>query len=125
MWADVALDATVVLTLQALEESMWRSETRFDRAYMEAVLHPGFTEVGRSGRIFSRDEVLDMPHVDIRVEIPRSTFEVSEIAEGVALIGYQTIPSDSMHGAAHRASVWVDGGARWLLRYHQGTPVAL
>ena len=66
-----------------------------------------------------------MPHVEIRVEIPRSSFEVSEIAEGVALIVYTTIPTESMHGAAHRSSVWVDGGARWLLRYHQGTPVAL
>ena len=124
-WADMALDATVVLTLQALEESMWRSETRFDRAYMEAVLHPGFTEVGRSGRVFSRDEVLDMPHVEIHVDIPRATFEVSEIAEGVALIVYETLPTDSVHGAAHRASVWVDGGKRWLLRYHQGTPAAI
>ncbi len=121
----MALDATATLTLQALEESMWRSETRFDRAYMDAVLHPDFTEVGRSGRLFSRDEVLDMPHVEIRVDIPRETFTVAEIAEGVALVSYQTIPVDSLHGAAHRCSLWVADGTRWLMRYHQGTPSAL
>ena len=121
----MALDATTALTLQALEESMWRTDTRFDRAYMEAVLHPEFTEVGRSGRLFSREEVLDMPHVEIRVEIPRETFAVSEVADGVALVSYQTIPVDSLHGSAHRSSLWIAVGTRWLLRYHQGTPSAL
>lgn len=119
------LDATAVLTLQALEESMWRAETRFDPAYMNAVLHPEFAEVGRSGRVFTRDEVLNMPPVPISIEIPRATFSVSEIADGIALVVYETIPTDSMHGAAHRSSVWVLDGARWLLRYHQGTPAAL
>ena len=121
----MALDATAVLTLQALEESMWRAETRFDRAYMNAVLHPEFTEVGRSGRVFSRDEVLGMPAVPIAVDIPRETFSVAEIAPGVALVSYETVPTDSRHGAAHRGSVWVLDGSRWLLRYHQGTPAAL
>lgn len=121
----MALDAKVAVTLQALEESMWRTETRFDRAYMNAVLHPDFAEVGRSGRVFSRDEVLDMPQVPINVEIPRSSFSATEIADGVALIVYETVPVDSMHGAAHRSSVWLAVGTRWLLRYHQGTPAAL
>jgi ribonuclease HI len=121
----VALDATTVLTLQALEESMWRSETRFDGTYMNAVLHPDFTEVGRSGRVFTRDEVLGMPPVDIAVEIPRATFSATEVSPGVALVSYETVPRESLHGAAHRGSVWVLDGSRWLLRYHQGTPAAI
>ena len=120
----MALDATTVLTLQALEESMWRAEMRFDAAYMNAVLHADFTEVGRSGRVFSRDEVLGMPTVPIDVTIPRETLAISEIATGVALVSYETVPVESLHGAAHRASVWVLDGSRWLLRYHQGTPAA-
>jgi ribonuclease HI len=92
---------------------------------MNAVLHPEFTEVGRSGRVFSRDEVLGMPAVPIAVDIPRETFSVAEIAPGVALVSYETVPTDSRHGAAHRGSVWVLDGSRWLLRYHQGTPAAL
>ncbi len=103
---------------------MWRSETRFDSAYMNAVLHPEFTEVGRSGRVFSRDEVLGMPAVPISVDIPRATFSASEVVDGVALVNYETVPVDSMHGAAFRSSVWVRVDSRWLLRYHQGTPAA-
>jgi len=121
----MTLDPIAALTLQALEESMWRTETRFDRAYMDAVLHPEFAEVGRSGRVFTRDEVLDMPHVEIRVDIPRESFSAVEIAPGVALVSYQTVPTESLHGAAHRASIWLADGDRWLLRYHHGTPAAL
>ena len=120
----MALDSTTALTLQALEESMWRTATRFDRGYMDAVLHPLFTEVGRSGRVFTREEVLDMGPVEINVEIPRATFEFSELADGVVLARYESIPTDSIHGAAHRASVWVADGLTWLLRYHHGTPAA-
>jgi len=35
-----------------LEESMWRAETRFDRGYVERLLHPDFFEFGRSGRVW-------------------------------------------------------------------------
>ena len=120
----MALDSTTALTLKALEESMWRTATRLDRAYMDAVLHPLFTEVGRSGRIFTREEVLDMSPVEIHISIPHATFETSEVADGVVLVRYESIPTDSMHGAAHRASVWVSDESKWQLRYHQGTPAA-
>ncbi|MGC4174912.1 DUF4440 domain-containing protein [Demequina sp.] len=118
------LDATATLTLQALEESVWRDETRFDHAYMNAVLHPEFTEVGRSGRVFTRDEVLEMPAVSIDVDIPRATFSVQELVADAALVSYETVPRESRHGAAHRASVWVCVEGTWRLRYHQGTPAA-
>lgn len=116
------VDAATAVTLQALEESMWRTETRFDRSYMEAVLHPNFVEIGRSGRLFSRAEVLDKQWVEISVEIPLSDLTFSEICANAVLLTYTTVPLRSEHGAARRSSVWVLEGDRWLLRYHQGTP---
>lgn len=35
--------------LRGLEQSLWRSDTRFDRQYMEEVPAPDFIEFGRSG----------------------------------------------------------------------------
>jgi len=88
----MALESIALLTLQALEESMWVSESRFDPTYMDAVLHPDFTEVGRSGRLFTRDDVLSMPAVEIRVEIPLRGLEIVEIAPDVVLTRYTTVP---------------------------------
>lgn len=121
----MGIDATAILTLQAFEESMWRTEMRFDRRYMEAVLHPDFTEIGRSGRMFSRSDVLEMPSIDIDVRIPLSDLTFSNVADGVVLLTYTTVPERSEHGAARRVSMWVLEGERWLLRYRQGTPTSL
>ncbi len=120
----MALESIALLTLQALEESMWVSESRFDPTYMDAVLHPDFTEVGRSGRLFTRDDVLSMPPVEIRIEIPLRGLEIVEIAPDVVLTRYTTVPLDSPHGAAHRTSIWLHEDERWLLRFHQGTPTS-
>lgn len=104
---------------------MWVSESRFDPTYMDAVLHPDFTEIGRSGRLFTRADVLSMPPVDIRVEIPLRDLDIVEIAPHVVLTRYTTVPLDSPHGTAHRSSMWLLEDERWLLRFHQGTPAEL
>jgi hypothetical protein len=49
-------DASAVL--RDLEESLWREETRFDRAHMGVVLAPGFLEFGMSGRRYDRDAII-------------------------------------------------------------------
>lgn len=41
--------------LMRLEESMWREETRFDKAFMERALAPDFFEFGRLGGERIRD----------------------------------------------------------------------
>ena len=47
--------------LMSLECSLWQSQTRFDRAYVEKTLAPDFFEFGRSGRIHQRADTIDVP----------------------------------------------------------------
>lgn len=47
--------------LQALEEPLWRAETRFSLEYMERILAPDFFEFGRSGRVYQRRDALNIP----------------------------------------------------------------
>ncbi|MDZ4089553.1 MAG: nuclear transport factor 2 family protein [Tabrizicola sp.] len=44
--------------LAALEHTLWHSETRHDHALMEATFAPDFREFGRSGRRYTRDDLL-------------------------------------------------------------------
>lgn len=111
--------------LRALEESLWRSGTRFDRAHMEAVLADDFTEVGRSGRVWTRAQVLDMPAVELTVELPLPGFAVRLLVDGVALATYRSVVYTEDAGSplvAHRSSLWVRAGSRWRLAFHTGTP---
>ncbi|WP_084126807.1 DUF4440 domain-containing protein [Demequina sp. NBRC 110054] len=112
------------LLLQAMEEAMWRAETRFDRSYMDAVLAPSYVEIGQSGRIYTRDEVLDLPFQEIDVKLPLTDFRVEAFCSHGAMVLYTSIPKHGDRGAAHRSSIW-ERSERWRLRYHQATPVDL
>ena len=120
----MALDATAVLTLQALEESMWRAETRFDASYMQAILDPDFSEVGQSGRIYTREETLELQEIAIDITLPLLNFSAAELAEGVAHVTYTSVPERSTRGVAHRSSIWINRNG-WKLRYHQATVTEL
>ena len=111
--------------LQVLEEGLWRGATRFDRAHMEDVLAADFAEVGRSGRAWTRAEVLDMPVVAIDVELPLPGFAVRQPAPGVAVTTYRSVVAvDGGTQVSHRSSLWVHDGGRWRIAFHQGTPAS-
>jgi hypothetical protein len=109
--------------LRRLEESLWRGETRFDRDRMNEVLAPDFFEFGRSGRVYRREDTLDVPARPINATLPLAKFAVRLIAADVALVTYL---SEVTHGegrdVANRSSLWSRHAGGWRLRFHQGTP---
>ncbi|WP_062078983.1 nuclear transport factor 2 family protein [Demequina globuliformis] len=108
------------LTLQAMEEAMWRADTRFDARYMDAVLAENFHEVGQSGRTYTREDTLALRGIEIDITFPLRDFSAVAICEDVALVTYTAVPERG-RGVSHRSSVWVNDG-RWKLRFHQATP---
>ena len=110
-----------VLTLQAMEEAMWSADTRFDTRFMDAVLAPNFSEVGRSARIYTREETLQLELAEIDIQLPLVDFTAVAICEDVALVRYTALPARSERGATQRTSVWINDGS-WKLRFHQATP---
>ncbi|MEQ1872134.1 MAG: DUF4440 domain-containing protein [Ilumatobacteraceae bacterium] len=113
----------VAAVLQPLEESLWRSETRYDAAYMEAILAPDFVEFGCSGRIWSKSGGVPMGSEPIAVALPLPAFTVRLVGEGVALVTYVSEVQYETLQRANRSSLWVFNGVRWRLMFHQGTPV--
>lgn len=110
--------------LEHLEEGLWRGETRFDREWMDRVLHPEFSEVGRSGRTYSRAEIIAASSGHLEVELPLERYRMQLIDEDVALVRY--VSRQTMDGEARpaeRSSMWVNTNDGWQLRFHQGTPL--
>jgi uncharacterized protein (DUF952 family) len=108
--------------LEHLEEGLWIDETRFDRRWMNQMLHPEFSEVGRSGRTHTREETLASPALPLQVELPLERYRMQLIDEDVALVRYvsrQTL--DAENTPAERSSIWVNTNDGWQLRFHQGT----
>ena len=110
--------------LKHLEESLWRSETRFDREYMNQVLAPDFFEFGRSGRVYKREETLEVPSQPIDARLPLAKFDVRLIAADVALVTYVSeVSYGKVKEVANRSSLWSRYPSGWKIRFHQGTAV--
>jgi hypothetical protein len=109
--------------LRRLEESLWRAETRFDRHHMNEVLAPDFVEFGRSGRVYRREDTLNVPAQSIDAMLPLAKFAVRSIATDVALVTYVSeVTYGEVTEVANRSSLWSRHEGAWRIRFHQGTP---
>jgi hypothetical protein len=109
--------------LRHLEESLWRAESRFDRDHMNEVLAPDFFEFGRSGGVYRREDVLDVPAQPIDATLPLAKFAVRAIGTDVALVTYVSeVTYGGIKEIANRSSLWSRHAGRWTIRFHQGTP---
>ncbi|HEY3755722.1 MAG TPA: DUF4440 domain-containing protein [Opitutaceae bacterium] len=109
--------------LERLETDLWRTETRFDRRWVNEAVAEDFVEIGRSGRVNSRAQVVDASSEPINAVIPLGNFKARLIAADVALVTYnsaRTCGDEVQRG--RRSSIWSRESGRWILRFHQGTP---
>ena len=90
--------------------------TRGDAAALDLLLHKDFVEVGRTGRVWSRDEIISALLADPMVSGQPQGFDVDELAYGNALVTY------SLDGV-RRSSIWIRESGRWQIRFHQATPI--
>jgi hypothetical protein len=113
--------------LKALEVELHRLETRRDRNRLERLLHPDFLEFARSGRPYSRSEVLaEFSGVDAALEpVHVEQFELTELGSGAALLTYLSAhktATGELHRRTLRSSLWLETETGWQMRFHQGTP---
>lgn len=109
--------------LKNLEESLWKTETRFDLDFQERVFAEDFLEFGRSGRVYSREECLSVKAQEIRAKLPLENFEVRKIDENTVLVTYISEVQYDEIERANRSSLWTQYGSGWKIRFHQGTPL--
>ena len=106
-------------TVEALERELLRPDVRSDIGRTGVLLHPEFTEIGTSGRLWTRDAMMmsleESPGSHMELEL----ISVDRLGAEAILLVYR---SHSREGAALRSSLWVLDGEQWRLRFHQGTP---
>ena len=112
-----ASDAETVI---ALERSLLTDEVRSDPAAVAALLHPQWSEVGRSGRLWSREEILDeigpLPE-----EVTLDVIACMPAAQDALLLTWRSVTDT---GSTLRSSLWVRDKGHWQQLFHQGTPEA-
>jgi hypothetical protein len=113
-------------TLRRLEIELHQPEVRSDRRRLDGLLHRRFRELGRSGRAYSRGEIVaefaDGPQTH---KIWSQEFQVEPLTEGLVLLTYKSahINADGkLERHTIRSSLWQSTEHGWQIRFHQGTP---
>jgi len=114
--------------VSALERELHEPRVGRDRVRLEELLHAGFSEHGRSGRAYTKTEILELLlNEQESVRVHAQDFRVQVLAEDVALLTYKSAhvtAGGALEGHALRSSVWKRGAAGWQVLFHQGTPTA-
>jgi hypothetical protein len=108
-----------------LEQELLEPATRVDVARVNALLAEDFCEVGASGLVFGKSEVLSWLPSEFGKSFSVSSMQVATLSEGVMLVTYR---AEKVHGGettrSLRSSVWVKNQRGWQMRYHQGSAAA-
>jgi len=119
--------APTLTELQSLEVELHRPAARKSRERLNALLHADYLEFGRSGRRYTKTEILDrLPLKDATTNVWADNFELRTLAPGIALLTYlssHVLPDGVHERHTLRTSIWQLAEQGWQMRFHQGTPI--
>lgn len=118
--------------LQRLEVELHHPGVKLGEARLQALLHAGFHEVGRSGLPYDRATVVrflaEQGHSPAPLpEVVSDAFAVHRLGPAAALLTFRSANRQAdgrLTRHTLRSSVWLKEGERWQLFHHQGTPAA-
>ena len=92
------------------------SSARTAGAAVAALLHPDWQEVGRSGRLWTLADQLDVigPIDPVGFEV----VSVDRLGADTILLLWRTFTDEH---STLRSTLWVRTGGQWRARFHQGT----
>lgn len=110
--------------LLELETELMHPEVRHNRARAEELLDEEFSEIGSSGRVWSRLEILELLTGEQDYEQPCvEDFRLRLLEAHIALVTYRAVTA--RRGETLRSSIWMLREESWRCVFHQGTPSGL
>lgn len=106
--------------LLALETRLLATAVRKQPTTAGALLAEEFREFGKSGRVYGKQQILELLAQEPEKAIHIEDFEVTLLGETSALTTYRSVSKEKQ---ARRSSVWVWREGSWLMIFHQGTPI--
>jgi len=101
---------TLLDTLRTLEVALHQPDIRADAVRLGRLLHASFREFGRSGREYSRDEILaEFASNPPAYEIVAQDYRVESLAPALALLTYRSAHVGAGGALEHRTvrmSLW-------------------
>ena len=115
--------AEILRELTEREPIFHRLELGTSREDLERMTHPEFYEIGASGKIYTRDFVLDT--LEERYKHPvedlweTSDFHCRHLAPDLYLLNYTLLQNHTRR--TRRTTLWQRSPTGWQIVFHQGT----
>lgn len=110
--------------LLKLEMSLWINETRNNELYMSNILHPDFKEIGQSGNVYTKNDILSDLSNNIVPKFPLKNPNLKQLSDGVFLVSYEiNYTVNDIEYNSIRTSIWLSNEDAFVLYHHQGTLV--
>ena len=107
--------------VRAAEEELPTSTTRRNQGRLCELLHPRFVEIGRSGRRWTRDEIVAaLADEDDRATTRTDEWKSVALGPDLTLVTYIIRNAD---GDSRHSSIWAREEGRLQMRFHQGTHI--
>lgn len=112
--------------LKAQEASLLTSTTRKNPEAVSYLLAEDFREVGSSGRVYTRPEMIAGLQEETPLTLTLHDFQVTSLAPNAALVTYRSVKEQpgAPSSCALRSSIWTQEEDTWRILFHQGTSVA-
>ena len=107
--------------LLELEQRLLDPSVRASPQAVIPLLHRDFVEYGSSGRVYTKEMMVQMMIREAPGIVRIRDFDVRELTPEVALVTYRTIGSEGKE--THRSSIWLRREPGWQIVFHQGTRV--
>lgn len=107
--------------LITLERELMDPFVRADAAKLGMLLHKDFAEIGASGRLWNRTELIAALGEEKPATATLDVLALTSLDADTALLTYRSMEH---RGSVLRSSLWRRDNGRWQVRFHQGTPEA-
>ncbi len=111
--------------LVKLEKELHEPSVRKDKERLDQLLHDSFIEIGRSGILFDKAQIMKTLSSESVHVVSSKDYNAKPIGDGLVLLTYRSAhvePNQALSRFALRASLWEQTTQGWKMRYYQGTP---
>ncbi len=104
--------------IKNLELKLSNPEGRKDTKCLSEIFSDNFEEIGKSGRVFNKNEILSLLSNEESQKIELNDFKFIRLSEFVILAKYSAFCNGVN---SLRSSIWVKNTKDWKILHHQGT----
>jgi glyoxylase I family protein len=121
------MDAKILSShLKRLEKSLLSKSVRKNPSKLSELIADEFREIGKSGRVWTKQTVIDALKKESYTGITITDFNLSLLSENIALVTYTAHHEQKRNvpfSRSIRSSIWKMTDNKWKMVFHQGTPV--